>query len=53
MNLSFKLFGFEVAKIELTTPEPVVVAEVERNGRKLLGKAIGRVSTAWVATGMK
>lgn len=62
MNLRINVFGFEVASIELETPEPTVVEEVETVAETLItkvmqnktvGKLIGRISTVWVATGMQ
>lgn len=62
MNLRVKVFGWEAFTIELDAPQPTVKEAVEQQAETLLmkvmanptvGKIIGRVSTAWVATGMK
>lgn len=54
MTLRFNIFGFEVAKIDLTFDQgDAPILGQEKPARKALGKAIGRISTAWVATGMR
>lgn len=55
MKLSLNVFGVEVANLELDLgdQDDSMVEEIERRGTRLLGRVIGRISTAWVATGMR
>lgn len=59
MKLQFKVFGVEVASWELALDQveeiaahPVVV-QTEKKLRRLVGRGIGRMSTTWVALGMR
>lgn len=61
MRLRFNIFGLEVWSLELDPPHETATA-VEQTAERLLekaarsrtlGRVIGRISTAWVATGMR
>lgn len=58
MKLQFKILGFEICSLTLDmdgddiTVHPVHPV-IEKRVRKAAGRAIGRISTAWVATGMR
>lgn len=59
MKLQFKILGFEICSLTLDSEQSDVIAsrpvvtETEKRARKAVGKVIGRISTAWVATGMR